>query len=314
MNELSTKKVASLDIGSNSFLLLLTEANGHGFVKILSDQIDIVRLGQGIGHSGKFHPDALARAEKKLSEYSDKIKKFVPDVLIAKATAAARKATNSDELIKIGNKFDIPIQIISGEQEAETTYLGLIWGNGYKEKSFPILVIDVGGGSTELIVGNQKGIIKKLSWSQGAVSLFEKFQNLDVFNKISWGEIERYIKNEIEGILDSQFQNISNIVAVAGTPTTLAQIDFNGIFNEEKINGHVLTKRSIDEKIDQMIQLSIEERINQLKIPQGRADILPFGATVLKIILNLLNKDQLTVSTRGIRHGHVARYFSEGKR
>lgn len=301
-------KIATIDIGSNSFLLLLCHANADGISVIYSDVVEIVRLGQGLATNKKFLPEALQRAETTLAMFKKMIDEFQPDIVLPKATAAARIAENRNDLINIGKKLGLNIETIPGEQEAKVTYQGVFWGQKTDETGRNLL-IDIGGGSTELIVGKGAHIEYSISIPFGAVLLTERFIKNHPVNE----QDEKNLIVEIEKGIEIALRSIAKfpiktVLAVAGTPTTLAQIILGG-YDEKKINGYILTMESLLNLENQLKSRTVEQRILELGVPKGRADILYSGAVLLRKILEAVSLKAVTVSTRGVRHGIVADYF-----
>src|SRR5690606_4379765 len=138
---------------------------------VLHDEARVVRLGQDVNQTRRFHPDALARANECLKDYSSIIRSYGVERVLGCATSAARDVENREALLKIGAENDIPIKISSGEREAELTFLGTI----PDEMTTPIQIIDIGGGSTEFVLGDKSGIISRMSLDIGSVRLTEKF-------------------------------------------------------------------------------------------------------------------------------------------
>jgi exopolyphosphatase / guanosine-5'-triphosphate,3'-diphosphate pyrophosphatase len=301
-------KVASLDIGSNSFLLLLCEANPTGITKIHNDVIEIVRLGQGLAASKRFASEALDRAKQTLKRFKDLIDAYAPDVVLAKATAAARIAENRNELLEIGRQLGIEIETIPGEQEAKVTYQGVSWGQSLSANDYNLL-IDIGGGSTELIVGRGANIEYSISIPFGAVLLTERFITgypvSDEDDKKLTAEIDVGIAKALQSI---QKFSIANVLAVAGTPTTLAQI-IQGGYDDAKINGSILSVKTLKDLEDKMKARTPEQRMKEMGIPKGRADILYAGTILLRKLVMAIHRNEVKVSTRGVRHGIVADYF-----
>lgn len=302
------KKIATIDIGSNSFLLLLCEANENGITRIDKDVVEIVRLGQGLATSKRFHADALERAKNTLIQFKSLIKAFEPDVLLAKATAAARMAENKHQLLAIGKKLDIPIEIIPGEQEAKITYQGVFWGQKVNNSDYNLL-IDIGGGSTELIVGRGQSIEFSISIPFGAVLLTERYITSHPVSAEEEKKLTEAIDVEIAEALKSIAGfSITNVIAVAGTPTTLAQVILGG-FEDSKINGYKLSQKTLIDLENRLKSITIEQRIENMGVPKGRADILYAGAVLLRKLLAAVAATEVQVSTRGVRHGIVADYF-----
>lgn len=301
-------KIATIDIGSNSFLLLLCYANPTGITKVEADEVKIVRLGQGLASTKRFHPDALARAESTLSRFKEMIERFQPDEILPKATAAARIAENSAELLAIGRKLGLNIETIPGTKEAQITYQGVFWGQNASESDCNVL-IDIGGGSTELIVGRGSQIEFSTSIPFGAVLLTERFIKshpiIEPEEHALMREIELGIAPALKEV--SKF-NVKKVLAVAGTPTTLAQVIIGG-FDQSIIDGFSLKVSQMRQLENEMKSRTTQQRIQEMGIPAGRADILYAGTAVLRKLTQAMKVDGVTVSTRGVRHGIVADYF-----
>lgn len=292
-------KVAALDLGSNTFLCLICEVHQGKIEKIYSDEVQVVRLGQGLSSSKKFHPEALARAQKTLAEFAQTIADHKPEKILAMATSAARDAENKDELFKICKDLNIPLEIISGDQEAQITYSGSV--SGMNSSQSKTLVVDIGGGSTEFIIGIGSRLQSGHSQNIGCVRLTEKFiteqptsqKDLDLCKK----EILDVI-NESKQKLNSE---IDQILAVAGTPTALVVAEI-GKFDAAQIDGYKLTRTHLEKWLNKLSQASIQEKEN-MGIPSGRADVILVGVLILLATLEVFCKDEIIVSTRGVRYG-----------
>lgn len=304
-------RISSIDLGSNSFLNLIVEKNANdrsNKFKVLSDQVQIVRLGQGVDKNGVFAEEALSRAEQCFSEFKKQIDYYGVHQVKAVATAAARKSKNIDALISLGNRYSIPIEVISGNMEAELTFEGACSG-----MNSPVILIDIGGGSTELVLGDQSGrIIKSVSVPVGAVSLTEKY--------ISHHPVEEV---ESKALLDSisplfqetlmemnAYSQDIQIIAVAGTPTELAKIEI-GKFDPVKIDGFQFSYNRLKDLVDRLKSMGVQDRIQKMGVTEGRADVIFAGAKLLTELLKIANRPSLFVSTKGLRYGLAERMLRE---
>lgn len=294
-------KVAALDLGSNTFLCLIAEVEKNQVQKIYQDEVEIVRLGQGLSQNKKFHPEALQRTEKTLKKFSEIIKKHNPDKVLAMATSAARDAENKEVLFELGQKFNIPIEIIPGDKEAAITYSGSVSGFSDSNKNF--MVLDIGGGSTEFIFGKGQELLSGKSFDIGCVRLTEKFissqptPDKDVEKAIEF--VDEAIKNALK-IKPTDFL-VHEIVAVAGTPTALAAAEI-GKFEPGLIDGYKITEKQLQDWLQRFQPSSVEDKI-KMGIPTGRADVILIGVIILMRTLKVFGLSQLTVSTRGVRYG-----------
>lgn len=294
-------KVAALDLGSNTFLCLIAEVTTQKITKIYADEVEIVRLGQGLNQGGAFHPEALARADKCLDKMKQLILQHQPTHILAMATAAARKATNQQALLDLGVKYQIPIEIIPGEQEAQITYQGAISGLQSEQQSR--LIIDIGGGSTEFIFGRGQQLLTARSFNFGCVNLTEKYILQQPTPQKQITEVTNLIREQIQHMKSLQPESfiIEEILAVAGTPTTLAAATL-GKFDPVVIDGFKLTLHFLNEWLQKLQAATVEEKI-QMGIPAGRADVILIGVIILIETLHIFNLNQITVSTRGVRYG-----------
>lgn len=295
-------KVAGLDLGTNSFLCLIAEVENQQIKKIYSDDVEIVRLGQDVQKTKKFHPDALVRADKCLAQFSKIIKREKPEKILAMATSAARDVQNAAELFALGKKHQIPIEIIPGEKEADITYSGST--SGIQNQKQRILVVDIGGGSTELIIGQNNKIIMSQSLNIGCVRLTEQFLSKQPADDKILIQLEQKIRTE----LNTYFHKIDSantpeyILAVAGTPTELVRAEI-GEFNAQKIESFRMTHDWLTKKLKLFSSLTPKE-IHQIHgIQPGRADVIVVGIMILKSISEIMNQKEIHVGTRGVRYG-----------
>lgn len=294
-------KVAALDLGSNTFLCLIADVTKDGIQKIYSDEVQVVRLGQGLNETKKFHPDALKRADECLERFARTIATHQPEKILAMATSAARDAENREELFALAKKRGIPLEIIPGEKEAEITYQGAVSGSDVSDKN--MMVIDIGGGSTEFIFGKgrQRGIGE--SYDIGCVRLTERFIHAQPTMDADILQATQYIEQAItkaRNLAPADFK-LDTILAVAGTPTTLAAAEI-GRFDTERIDGYQLTKDGLEAWLNKLQAASVEEKIG-FGIPAGRADVILIGVITLLSTLKIFGLNQLSVSTRGVRYG-----------
>lgn len=293
-------KVAALDLGTNTFLCLIAEGNKQGITKIHKDLVEVVRLGQDVDKTGELHPEALARARKCLTEFKKEIDHHQVDKILAMATSAARDARNGQELFDIGKDLGIPIEVIPGEDEARISYQGAT--GGIIDASKTKLVIDVGGGSTEFIIGRGEKILFGESLNIGGVRLTEKFISQQPILKIEQEKLTTYIRTQVQALLpELQKNKPEQILAVAGTPTSIVAIEVGG-FDEKKIDGFFLTKERLSYWAQEFTQTSVEEKRTKYQLG-GRADIIFAGAAILLNVVEALQMNGLYVSTKGVRYG-----------
>ena len=287
-------RVAAIDLGSNSFLCLIAEKDSQGKIKEIYDTIEFVKLGEGVHKNKAFSEGALERAEKAFQKFAQKIKEYKVDKIGSVATSAARDVTNKDRFFDLGKKYGIPIEIISGENEGDYTYLGVKSGRANGDFS----VLDIGGGSTEIAYKSNETLIAK-SFNVGCVRLTELFlkSNPEKPNEIE--EFRNYLKEKMPSM---DFGGLE-MVAVAGTPTTLASLHLQKDFDPNLIDNFVLTKQHVKDLISKFNMLTIEERKKLKGIDAPRADVIMAGALILEHVMNICQIPSVTVSCRGVRYG-----------
>jgi exopolyphosphatase/guanosine-5'-triphosphate,3'-diphosphate pyrophosphatase len=303
--------VASIDIGTNTILLLIAEVNpSSNEIIALVNLHRIPRIGKGLKKGDPFPEENIKRMFDVMDEYSETIKKYNCDKIIITGTNAFRIASNNNEIVeKIKNKYGYDLNVITGDEEAKYSYLGAVSGLSDKKK---YLVIDIGGGSTEIIYGKGNDIIFSKSFEIGVVSGAEKFFTIDppsdkqvdnfaVYSQKTFLELQDYVKD------------IDTAIAIAGTPTTLAAIKYKlKSFNEELIEGTSLTPEELNAFVSELSKLSSAEVLNKYsQIVKGREDVLLAGTILLREILKMLNIEEVKVSTKGIRYGAIFNWLNE---
>jgi exopolyphosphatase/guanosine-5'-triphosphate,3'-diphosphate pyrophosphatase len=265
-------------------------------------------MGQGVHATKKLHADALLRMDECLKKYSEILKVERPDRVIAMATSAARDVTNASELFDIGRKYNIPIEIIPGEREAQITFDGAVFDRAEKNH---LGVVDVGGGSTEVIGMNERGQVIGASVNVGSVRLTEMFVTQYPTPRSEVEKILKYAEAKFSEVRDQlPVSSIRELIAVAGTPTTLAAVLQNQIFNEEAVNGFVIRRETLEQWLYKLAELNLEERMHLTGMDPKRADVIVAGTAILLTALRFLSADKMTVSTRGVRDG-VALYGAQ---
>lgn len=293
-------KVAALDLGTNTFLCLIAEVDSSGIREVYKDLSQVVRLGQGVDKSGEFHPEALRRAKDCLAEFKKEIDNHKVDQILAMATSAARDAKNGAELFEIGRELGIPMKIISGDDEARITYMGATVGLQGKNKV--TLVVDVGGGSTEFIIGKGQQIQFGISLNLGGVRLTDRFIKNQPVSPKERSDLNSFIQAETKDLIARlSKENIEEVIAVAGTPTSLAALEVGG-FDEKKVDGFFLPEERLRYWVEEFARTTVEEKKARYQLG-GRADIIFAGATILLSVIEGLHLKGMTVTTKGVRYG-----------
>ncbi len=288
---------AAVDLGSNSILLAVEAADGT----LLHDQAEVVGLGKGLGDMGQFEPERMAHAEQVLRHYAQVAKGHgvAPQDIRICATSGARRASNAPAFFdRMKAELGIEIQTISGEEEAQLSYLGALRGLELAEG--PVLVIDLGGGSTEIIIGQGELISYRTSLEVGAVRLTEAF-NLDQ----PGAAIEPALEH-LESLLSAVIlpQKPAQAVVVAGTATTLAAMNAGLTrYEGQAVHGSILSRARLAFWQQRMLSSTPEKRRELAQVSPKRADYLAGGAAVICSVLNFCNLERCVASDAGLRFG-----------
>lgn len=293
-------RIASIDIGTNTILLLIAEINNSHLIPLRED-FRIPRLGKELSTKKLIDDFSQSELIKILNEYKNIAFEFGVEKIICTGTAVFRKALNSQIVIdKVKKETNISIKILSSEQEALITYLGGI-SNFQEFFDKDLTVIDVGGGSTEIISGNLNEIKFFKSYDIGAVTLkdlyFESFPYT-----ITLDSVYNFLKN----IFNEEFIFRNSIViAVAGTPTTLASIYHKQkIFDENQVDKTYLNLFFLNDLTKKFYHLSPQQISSYYpSVVKGREDVILPGTIILKFLIEKIKMDGFYVSVRGIRYG-----------
>jgi exopolyphosphatase/guanosine-5'-triphosphate,3'-diphosphate pyrophosphatase len=294
--------IASIDIGTNTILLLVAEVNpvGKTVIPVYEEQ-KIPRLGEKLKPGGRIANEKVDLLIQILSGYEQTIRSHNAEKIFLTGTNALRIASNSAEISKlIKRRFNLDLNVISGDEEAEFAYLGAISGINNFDNA---LVIDIGGGSTELISGDQEKILFKRSFPIGSVSATELFFHHTPPDKIELTNI----RNELNKLFDEIRNKFSTglIIGIAGTATTLTcMIKGMEHFDSKTIDGSVISRKELDDLIEMISSLKPAEILNKYgEVVKGREDIITSGAIIMSELISMVNANEIAISSRGIRYG-----------
>ncbi|NOX88407.1 MAG: Ppx/GppA family phosphatase [Calditrichaeota bacterium] len=307
------KPSAVIDLGSHSALLLIAVSLPSGDLKLLHEDFRITRLGKGVKRDGLMKSENMDRAVSVLEKFKEAIDEFSCRRVYVTATAAMRTAKNSDEMIgKISEHFGWEVEILTPEQEATYSYLGAISAfKNFKNKEF--IVVDSGGGSTEITMGNGTDIKARGSVPVGAARLAEEMGFKVTLCSSDRMGLMQIVKNELEKIpFWNQLDSTKVLVGSGGTITTLAAIH-HGMekYDPETINRTALDKDQIWKLYYRINELSLKERLKIKGLEKGREDVITYGTIVYLTIMELREIDLIRVSARGLRHGYLLSKFKK---
>lgn len=303
-------RIASIDIGTNTILLLIAEVKSGGLTPLLEKET-IVRLGEGVHRNGILSKGAMERGIQTLTQYKERCQEMGVQKIFAVGTSALREAGNSKDFLEmIKRGLDLSIEIISGEEEAQLSFLAVT--RDLKELKKSILVIDVGGGSTEFILGRGGRITQWVSLPLGSVRFTEQFLLSDPVHEKEWKTMERQIQKLLVRIPHPKDPFL--MIAVGGTATTLASVE-QGLaeFILEKIHHFLLKKEALGRQLFLFRSKTIDERRKISGLPPARADVILAGGTILYLAMEKLECPSVLISCHGVRYGLLYKKISNFK-
>jgi exopolyphosphatase/guanosine-5'-triphosphate,3'-diphosphate pyrophosphatase len=289
-----------IDIGTNTILMTVGRFTSGDAIDVLRDEHAIARLGEGVDDTGRISDAAISRATEILQRYRDIIAEHGDCCVRAVATSAVRDAENAAVVLEqlqgaLGHK----IETLSGHDEALLTFVGTAGRTPDRT-----MVIDVGGGSTEIVIGSHGHVECAASIDAGSVRFSERY----LHERPGTPEHRRAAEQALRTLLSvcpvEQTSSVENAIAVAGTPVALAALS-KGLteFDRVALEGAVLSRQEIASWVDKLDAMTREQLRSLPGVHPQRADVLPAGALILHDTLLWFGLPHVTVSTKGIRYG-----------
>jgi exopolyphosphatase/guanosine-5'-triphosphate,3'-diphosphate pyrophosphatase len=305
--------IAFMDIGTNSIRLLLVRINPNHSHTILSDQKETIRLGEGEFIEQHLQAEAMQRAVSVCHNFAEMARSYGAEEILAVATSATREAENRDEFLRrLKREAQIEVRIISGREEARLIYLGVASGIHLGERQ--ALFIDIGGGSTEVILGNQHEYKLLDSLKLGAIrlnSLFFLPTETKPVNTERYALIKQYVRNTaVRTIQQIQEQRIDLVYGSSGTLENLADVAAYLFYNRRRQREDVFSHEQIRQVIEMLCALPLDERRKVQGINANRADIIIAGGAIIDTLMEDLKLAELQISDRGLRDGLLIDYLA----
>jgi exopolyphosphatase/guanosine-5'-triphosphate,3'-diphosphate pyrophosphatase len=295
-------RVAVADMGTNSTRLLVADVE-DGEVKELERRSTVTRLGRGVDTSRQLATEAIEDVVSAVGEYIKLYEPLEPDVVLALATSAVRDAENSGAFIaELRERFALNARILTGEEEARLTYVGAVAGRAPSDGT---LVIDIGGGSTEIVVGSGREMAFHTSLQLGTVRHTERHIRNDPPTAPELEALAEDIRKQLFAELAAaDFFEIHTGIAVAGTPTSLAAIDQElDPYDPERVHGYVLSLDAIQHMYSMLSGKSLEERLKVPGLHPGRAPTIVAGVVILIQAMRAFGLQEIEVSEHDILYG-----------
>lgn len=308
-------RLAAIDIGSNTVKLLTAERVDSELRPVceLSRQ---TRLGQGVFSDGRLAPEAVEATAAAAGEFVKRARRQGAQDIVLFATSAAREARNLDALLRaVEGRTGRALRVLSQEEEAEWAFLGAASAPGFQGRR--LLVVDIGGGSVECVAGEENQARCRASAPVGAVRLLERFGSAGPEGPASLPETEAFLEREIRTWIlpflnpclaaDPPKRRI--LAATGGTALALAAMEFysadqgQGQTPPDCLDACSLSKERLEFHLRRLWAMPLEARRAVRGLPPERADVMPFGAAALAVLLRVFGLDRMWITRRGIRFG-----------
>lgn len=300
-------RIGAIDIGTNTALFVIADIRGQSLHPFYDDH-EIIRLGEGVDARRLIKPEAMKRCAEAVQRFIQKAKEFGCSTVLAAGTSAVRDAANQKDFLSyMLESTGLKIRILSGEEEALCTYLGGTLVLAENQHHAPSFVIDIGGGSTEMVIGKGEYILSKISMNIGSVRLTERFLKSDPVCPEEEEALRIYCRAMMQ-TTKSSFLSSDEIpvIGVAGTITTLAaMIQKMTDYKSDRINGFSITLHNVREQINQLRTRTIEERKQLAGLEAKRADVIFAGAVILEELMVMHHWPAVTATDYGLRHGLI---------
>lgn len=303
-------RYAAIDIGTVTSRMLVAEVE-DGQVRALERKYAITNLGEGVDASGALKPEAIDRTVAKVAEYLQALEAFKtaeqPEIpLVAMATSASRDASNAGEFVERLRALGVELSVIPGEREAGLSFAGAT-------AAFPgetLLVVDVGGGSTELIVGRAgEEPLMVHSFNIGCRRVTERFFDDDPPTAAQMRQAHEWMRGQFAEYFDEMTRRglaIDRIVAVAGTATSVVSIQREmAVYDSSQVHGSPVSRAALADVHGRLASMTLEERRHVTGLDPQRAPVIVAGTQILQCVVELAGTDGYTASEADILEGII---------
>lgn len=309
-----TNRVAVMDLGTNTFHLLIAEPDADNFFKEVQHEYVGVKLGEGGINEGTIKPDAYKRGLNTLISFQNFIDQHSVTKVKAIATSALRSASNGSQFItEIKQRTGIAIETISGDTEAGYIYKGVKSSGCLSDATS--LIIDIGGGSVEFILANDNEISYKQSFEIGAARLMAKFHKTDPITLSEVSELKQYLDEKLAPLFDALANHqISNLVGSSGAFETFAELvelDKGNTFNLKENKTYYFKEAELTQHTNKIIQANHDERAATKGIIPVRVDMIVVASLLTQYIMQQLNIRDVVMSAYSLKEGVLAELFEK---
>jgi exopolyphosphatase/guanosine-5'-triphosphate,3'-diphosphate pyrophosphatase len=297
-----TRRFATIDIGTNSVLLLVAERGVGGAFVPVAERMEITRLGRGVDRTRRLSEAALEATLEAVGRFAALAREFGAHEVLATATSAARDADNGHLLVDGAAALGVPVEIIAGEREARLSWRAV--AGDFSPGGEPLAVVDIGGGSTEVIVGAGADYAFRHSFDVGSVRLTERHLAGDPPEPAALRSLAHAVAETFAGV--PKVAPGTRVVGVAGTYTTLCAVaDEVEPYDAARVHGRVLSLAELIAVADRLAALPLEARLHLAGLSPKRADVIVAGASIAVGALHALGATEVTIGDRGVRWGYL---------
>jgi exopolyphosphatase / guanosine-5'-triphosphate,3'-diphosphate pyrophosphatase len=317
-------RVAVVDIGTNSTRLLIADVDrASGALKELVRRSRVTRLGEGVDSSGSLSPAAIDRVLETLDEYRREMDDHGCEANLAVLTSAVRDADNGEQFAaRVRERYGLDARVLSGEEESQLTFLGAMFGRAGKgapgdaplDEREPTVVIDVGGGSTEFVIGSDHQAGFHVSLQAGVVRMSERHIHSDPPAPDELQELAADVRQTfLDGLPSQERERVKRGIAVAGTATSAASIDQElDPYDPERVDGYDLQLATIELLLARLADMTEAQRREVVGLHPDRAPTIVAGMIVLGEALRAFGLEHVEVSEHDILHGGALRLAGIG--
>lgn len=282
---------AIIDVGTNSVRLIVADCQAD--IRVCATAIDMTRLGEGMGEERMIKPQPLERTSRTAAAFAQQARDLGAESIRMTATSAVREALNRQQVSEALTKAaQVSLEILSGVREAELSYAGA--AQDFRQCGQALAVLDIGGGSTELVYESGEGL-NKASVQAGAVRLQEN------------PALAAQLPQILSALVSKNLPKPLTLIGVGGTITSLAAMEQSlAVYSQERVHGYRLTKESVEHWQRQLTEMSLKERQAIVGLMPKRADIIGWGTLILMETMTLLQVAELTVSDKDLLYGLLA--------
>jgi exopolyphosphatase / guanosine-5'-triphosphate,3'-diphosphate pyrophosphatase len=300
-------RVAAIDIGTNTVLLLVAERSASGELVAIEEHATITRLGEGVDKTRTLAPAAIERTNTTIDRYAEIVGRLGASRVDVVGTSAMRDAGGGEAVrAHVKAKLGVEARTISGDEEAQLTFAGALSGISSLSPGDPVRVFDIGGGSTEVVHGTCGRPSGQLSFAHsydvGSVRLTERYVKNDPPSAEEMADVRRAAREAFASV--PSFESHVPPIGIAGTMTTLAAVSMEmGTYDGARVHGLTLPVTELERVVTELAALTVEKRRSVPGLEPKRADVVIAGAIVCLAYLEHVRADAVTISDRGVRWG-----------